>query len=51
MKTKFSRFAISLAVAGAFALVATTFTGCCRCICSCGNDIHRLLDLQKASGS
>ena len=28
MKTKFSRFAISLAVAGAFALVATTFTGC-----------------------
>ena len=28
MKTKFSRFALSFAVAGAFALVATTFTGC-----------------------
>jgi hypothetical protein len=28
MKNKFSRFALSFAVAGAFALVATTFTGC-----------------------
>ena len=28
MKTNFSRFAVSFAVAGAFALVATTFTGC-----------------------
>ena len=28
MKTKFSRLTLSLVIAGAFALVATSFTGC-----------------------